>query len=77
MRESIGTISLATVNRIVETGDLDDIAARYPDYAIYRMQAECFDAADPDATPMTGTFVTVFLCRKEMRFNCNTRRRRE
>lgn len=30
-------------------------------------------AADPGAPPMSGTFVTVFLCRKEMQFNCGQR----
>lgn len=74
-RESIGAVSCATVSRIAETGDLTDLAARYPDYDIYKMQADCFDAAAPDAPPMTGTFVTVFLCRKKMIFNITGGRR--
>lgn len=31
------------------------------------------ETGDPGAPPMSGTFVTVFLCRKEMKFNCGQR----
>lgn len=73
VRESIGAISRAAVSRIAETGDLSDLADRYLDYDIYKTQVDSFDAADPGAPPMSGTFVTVFLCRKEMQFNCGQR----
>lgn len=69
VRESIGAISRAAVDRIVETGDLTDLAEHYPDYDIYKTQIDSFDAADPGAPPMSGTFVTVFLCRKAMTYN--------
>ena len=69
VRESIGAIPRAAVDRIVETGDLTDLADRYPDYDIYKTQIDSFDAADPGAPPMSGTFVTVFLCRKAMTYN--------
>lgn len=69
VHESIGAISRAAVDRIVETGDLTELADRYPDYDIYKTQIDSFDAADPGAPPMSGTFVTVFLCRKAMTYN--------
>lgn len=69
--ETVGAVTRRELERVAETGDLTDLLERYPDYFVYKTQVDRFDEDDADigAPPLCGTFVTVFLCRKKMKFN--------
>lgn len=78
IRETTGKISCREAAYINQTADKDIIGELYPEYTVRTVVPETFSDDEADYARFNcGLFSVAYLCRKEMRFNCNTQRRRE
>lgn len=75
IKERIGTLTIKEAAYINQTRDAAVIESIYTDYDVCSVVPEVYDEESDNARFCTGLFCTVYMRRKEMRYNCVRRKR--
>ena len=75
VREVIGALTIKEASYINETTDASVIEELYEGYEVRAVAPEVYDEESENARYCTGLFTVVYLQRKEMVFNCVSKRR--